>query len=112
MNLSPTKYSDLLRRIEELTSQVASLFVLVGSKATARDPSIAAFCQRKGISRSSYERLRKRGLGPKEMASSLHRVIITPEAEAEWDQARQAAVITEAAQRGVYRSRPQMDAAE
>jgi hypothetical protein len=52
-----------------------------------RDPSIAGFCQRKGISRATYYNNRARGLGPAETQTVPGgRITITLESEAEWEQ--------------------------
>jgi hypothetical protein len=51
-----------------------------------RDPSVAGFCARKGISRATYINNRKRGRGPREIQPMPGgRIVITPEAEAEWE---------------------------
>ena len=47
-------------------------------------PSIKGFCQRKGICRATYYNLPK-SQRPRELRVG-RRVIITPEAEAEWDE--------------------------
>jgi hypothetical protein len=60
---------------------------------TRRDPSIAGFCRRKGISRSHYINLRRAGLGPRE-ASVGRRKIITESAEREWDAAAEQRAAT------------------
>jgi hypothetical protein len=53
----------------------------------SRDPSIDGFCFRKGISRSTYNNLRRRGLGPLEIqAVARGKVTITPANEEAWDQ--------------------------
>lgn len=51
--------------------------------------SIADFCQRNGISRSTYLIIRAEGRGPREMRISANRIGITPEAEADWRRARE-----------------------
>lgn len=50
--------------------------------------TIDEFCQRNGISRFTYHKLKNQGRGPREMA--LGGVIrITPKAEADWQRARE-----------------------
>lgn len=51
--------------------------------------SIEEFCEHNGISVTHYFTLKKNGKGPKEMKLG-RRVLITPEAEAEWRRAREA----------------------
>jgi hypothetical protein len=53
------------------------------------EPSIAGFCARQGISRRSYYNLRKAGKGPRKFLVGT-RVIISRNAEAEWEAERQA----------------------
>ena len=51
--------------------------------------SIADFCKRNGISRSTYLIIRAEGRGPREMRISANRIGISPEAEADWRRARE-----------------------
>jgi hypothetical protein len=54
--------------------------------------SIKQFCARNGdLSESFYRKMRERGLGPRE-TRIFDRVIITEEAEADWQRERQAQV--------------------
>jgi hypothetical protein len=53
-----------------------------------QSPTRKGFCRRKGISEAHYFNLKARGEGPRELQAG-RRIIITPEAEAEWDQAHQ-----------------------
>jgi hypothetical protein len=50
---------------------------------------IRTFCRDNEISKSFYYELKKRGLGPREMRLNTT-VRITPEAEKEWQQTREA----------------------
>jgi len=107
MNINPDRFTDLVRRVEQLSQQVTALFSLLGEQAKPRDSSIGAFCERKGISRSTYDRMRRRGLGPKETAVGLNRLAILPDDEDAWARERQEAVMAELSGRGAnrYRSR-------
>jgi hypothetical protein len=87
MNIRPETFASVTRDIAQLRELVTSLFSLIGKQTRPRDPSIRGFCERKGISRSTYLNLRKRGEGPKETRAGV-RVIITEQAEADWDRAR------------------------
>jgi hypothetical protein len=65
----------------------------VGSTRSKSSPSpdqiafsVPQFCARNFISRPTYDRLRKRGLGPKEMRPTLNIRRITLEAERDWQQ--------------------------
>lgn len=100
MNISPAAYAALTGRIDQLTEQVATLFVML-AKREHRNPTIDAFCRRHGISRRTYERMRAAGTGPRETATGKNRITITEQDESVWVQARQAAVITEATNRGI-----------
>jgi hypothetical protein len=97
MNISSAKFSDLLREVEQLKTQLTSLFAIVGAKTAPRDSSIAGFCERNGISRSTYINLRRTGRGPRETAAGARRIIITEQDEAAWLRERQAvaAALTE-----------------
>jgi hypothetical protein len=90
MNISPAKFESLLREIDLLKTQVTSLFAMLGERSKPRDPSIAGFCTRKGISRSTYTVMRSAGQGPRETPAGARRIIITEEDEAAWDDARRA----------------------
>jgi 3-methyladenine DNA glycosylase Mpg len=52
--------------------------------------SIREFCENNDISPSTYFNLKKRGLGPREMAVG-NRITISPEAEADWRVEREQA---------------------
>jgi hypothetical protein len=77
MNISPTKFAALSREIDQIRTQLTSLFAMLAQKSRPRDPSIAGFCERKGISRSTYVNLRKAGKGPRETPAGARRIIIT-----------------------------------
>ena len=49
---------------------------------------VASFCHSNGISISTYYALKRKGKGPREMQVNK-RVLITPEAEAEWRRERE-----------------------
>jgi hypothetical protein len=51
--------------------------------------SIESFCESNGISVTTYFALKKAGKGPREMKVNK-RILITPEAEADWRRAREA----------------------
>jgi hypothetical protein len=51
--------------------------------------SVPQFCARNFISRPTFERLRRLGLGPKEMRPTLNIIRITLDAEKEWQQLMQ-----------------------
>jgi len=89
MNIRPETFAAITRDIGLLQEQVTALFALIGTHAKPRDPSIKGFCERKGISRSSYLAYRKAGIGPIEGRTN-GRVFITAESEDAWDRARQA----------------------
>jgi hypothetical protein len=60
------------------------------------DRSIPAFCRRKGISHSTYYKMRAKGHAPRELripGSSIVR--ITPEAEADWEREMEKTPISE-----------------
>jgi hypothetical protein len=48
--------------------------------------SVPQFCARNFISRQEYDRLRKQGLGPREMRLGLNLIRITADAEHDWQQ--------------------------
>ena len=50
--------------------------------------TIAEFCRRNGLSRTSYFELRRRGQAPREMRV-LAKVLICPEAESDWRRERE-----------------------
>lgn len=54
-----------------------------------RSHSIAQWCAMRSISRPFYYRLKSKGLGPREMRV-LGKILITDEADAEWQRTRQA----------------------
>jgi hypothetical protein len=57
----------------------------VGSSALERAAyTVLEFCARNCISRPTYHRLRAKGRGPVEMRISLNKVLITADAEREW----------------------------
>jgi len=56
--------------------------------------SIKGFCRNNGISVTSYFKLKQQGLHPREMKVGK-RIVITPEAEAEWRHEREAEAETE-----------------
>jgi hypothetical protein len=88
MNISPDTYAHLVRRVDQLAEQVTALLALVGARAKPRNPSIDGFCQRHGISRSTYMRLRRAGNGPRETAVGANRLTITEDDERAWIDAR------------------------
>ena len=51
--------------------------------------TIPAFCESNAISESKYHDLKRRGLGPREIELD-GRIVITPEAEADWRVEREA----------------------
>jgi hypothetical protein len=53
-----------------------------------QSPTRKGFCRRKGISDAHYFNLRTRGEAPREIQAG-RRIIITPEAEAEWERAHE-----------------------
>jgi hypothetical protein len=90
VNIHPNTFADFNRAIALLQTQVSELYTLIGRRADApRDTSVAGFCRRQGISRGTYQNLRKIGKGPVE-ARTANRIIITEQAEADWVAARQA----------------------
>jgi hypothetical protein len=81
MSRSPT-VAALRHDIAHLKEQIASILSVLGI-SKRRDPSIAGFCRRHGISRGTYLNLRRRGKAPREVAAGTRR-IITEQAEADW----------------------------
>jgi hypothetical protein len=118
MNISPAKFESLVREIDLLKSQLASVLAMLAEKSKPRDPTIAGFCKRKGISRSTYMVMRSDGKGPRETPSGTRRIIITEEDEAAWDEQRLAMAPELKAQRsavarlGVQRRRSTLAPAE
>ena len=51
--------------------------------------SIESFCRANGISVTTYFVMKRQGKGPREMKVGK-RILITPEAEADWRRAREA----------------------
>ena len=84
-------FAALQADVAQIKDQVELLVRLAVGKAP-RDPSIAGFCRRKGISRGLYIKLRNAGKGPRESAAGVRR-IISPEAEADWDKEREAEAV-------------------
>jgi hypothetical protein len=72
-----------------LSKLVDDLRHQVGALRTAQNRSIAGFCARQGFSRAHYYNLKKQRKGPRE-AHAGSRVIITPEAERDWERDREA----------------------
>jgi hypothetical protein len=63
----------------------------------AHAPTVDGFCFRKGISRSTYNNLRRRGLGPVEVqAVPGGKITITPENEQAYDRRHAKAVLVAA----------------
>jgi hypothetical protein len=91
-------FTALSKDVALLKDQMALLLRLIGEAKTVRDPSINGFCARKGISRSMYNKLRKLGKGPREIAAGQRRTI-TPEAESDWDREREAEAAAKHAER-------------
>lgn len=54
-----------------------------------RSHTIGQWCALRSISRPFYYKLKAKGLGPREMRV-LGKILITDDADAEWQQARQA----------------------
>jgi hypothetical protein len=83
--MRPPSNATIARRLAALQETVDAL-----SQPKPRPPSIKpdinGFCERHGISRSTYEKLRAEGLGPRESLIGT-RVYISPEAEADFDRA-------------------------
>lgn len=76
---------ELRRQLGQLSPKLIEALVLDSRKAS----SIEEFCRRHSISKAHYFNLQKRGQGPRVMRVGA-RVLITPEAEAEWRKAREA----------------------
>lgn len=60
--------------------------------------TISDFCKRQQISQTTYCRLKKRGLGPREIDLGSNVIRIRPEDEAAWQHARAFPDATEAAE--------------
>ena len=60
---------------------------VTGRAPATRDPTVGGFCQRKGISRSTFNRWKRKGLAPDvvQPAGPGGKQTITPEAEDAWD---------------------------
>jgi hypothetical protein len=66
--------------------------------------TVAEFCSRNCLSRPTYHRLRAQGRGPVEMRVGINKVLISVEAEKEWQQKMQESardVETRAVERAV-----------
>jgi hypothetical protein len=83
----------LEKKIDELMKQMREMRDLVKPQEKERDPSIAGFCERHGISRSQYLNLRRAGKGPRETVIGKGRVRITEDAEAQWIKAQEAEAV-------------------
>jgi hypothetical protein len=89
MNIRPDTFQTLARDVAEMRAQLAEMCAMLSRLEKPRDPSIRGFCQRVGISRSTYLNYRNAGKGPVEGRTD-GRVFITEESEADWISARQA----------------------
>jgi hypothetical protein len=58
--------------------------------------TILSFCESNGISEALYYKLKREGKGPREARVAPKRIIITPEAEADWRREREADAATAA----------------
>jgi hypothetical protein len=74
-------------------SKAANAADLLAAGIPRKGFSIPEFCARWDFSEGFYRKLRMRGLGPRE-TRLLDRVIITDEAEADWQRERAAAETT------------------
>lgn len=99
----PATAATLAQDIAEIKAQLAKLLALIEPQAEARDPSIAGFCQRKGISKSHYLNLRRAGKGPRETAIGTRRTI-SEAAEADWDRRQEAEAAAIEAERAEKRA--------
>jgi len=87
--------ANLQAEVAELRQQFKALFLLLGKEQQLVDqePTVRGFCRRKRISKAHYYVLRREGRGPREtdVSSKGDRsaIRITPEAEHEWDRARE-----------------------
>jgi hypothetical protein len=95
-------FQTLIRDTAFIKDQIQLLLRLVGDGKVVRDPSIAGFCARKGISRSMYNKLRRAGKGPRELAAGQRRTI-SETAEADWDREREAEAEAKTAERKASR---------
>jgi hypothetical protein len=71
-------------------SKAENAAALLSAGIPRKSFSKAEFCARHGISPGLYDKLKARGLGPREVYL-LERIIITEEAESDWLRERQAA---------------------
>jgi hypothetical protein len=71
-------------------SKAKNAAALLSAGIPRKSFSKAEFCARHGISPGLYDKLKARGLGPRE-THLLERVIITEEAEGDWLREREAA---------------------
>jgi len=77
----------LSAEIDDLRKQVAGILKLI-AREVSTDRSIKGFCLRQNISRTHFYKLRRDGKAPR-MAHVGGRRMITPQAEREWEIARE-----------------------
>lgn len=95
---NPSTLTSIAEGVRSLQEEMAALRRLLEAKDKPQAPTVAAFLERNGISRTTYLAMRARGEGPVE-ARVGPRIIITPKAEADWISARQKAAVKKQANR-------------
>jgi hypothetical protein len=73
--------------------------------------TILSFCEANHISESLYHALKRKGRGPREIELLNKRIIITPEAEAEWRREREAETVVSRKKREAEQAKREAEAA-